>query len=63
MKRRKDNSWEEEDNRDDRAFLKLEKEILKEMFPHSATIFEAEKEDEEEVGEEKKRAGGGAIVL
>ena len=43
--------------------MRLKKENLKEMFPHSATIFEAEKEDEEEVGEEKKRAGGGAIVL
>ena len=51
MKRRKDNSWEEEDNRDDRAFLKLEKEIWKEMFPHSAELSEAGEEEEEEVEE------------
>ena len=53
MKRWKEKSWEEEDERDDRAFLKLKKEIWKEMFPHSAEILEAEEEYQEEVEEEE----------
>ena len=44
IKLRKENLWEEEHDQDDRAFLKLEKEILKEMFPHSSDILEAEEE-------------------
>ena len=63
MKRRKDNSWEEEDNRDDRAFLKLEKEILKEMFPHSSDILEAEEEQVKEFEEKYERGGGSAILI
>ena len=38
--------WEDDNNRDNRAFLKLEKEIWREIFPHSAEILESEKEEE-----------------
>jgi hypothetical protein len=48
MKRWKDKSWEEKDERDDREFLELEMEIYKEMFPHSAQLLFEEEEEEEE---------------
>ena len=49
MKQWKDNSWEEEDGRDDRASFKLEKKIWKEMFPHIAKILKAQEEQDEDV--------------
>ena len=45
MKQWRDNWWEEEYDRDYRALLKLEKEIRKERFPHSAKILKAEEEE------------------
>ena len=63
MKQWKDNSWEEQDDQDDIAFLKLGKEIWKEFFSHSAQMLEAQEEEEQEVEEEQEMVGGGAIVL
>ena len=63
MKLCKENLWEEEDDRDDRAFLKLEKEIWKEMLPHGAELLEAEEEEVQEVEEEGNRVGEGKILI
>ena len=51
LKRWKDDSWEEKDERDDQEFLQLELEIYKEMFPESAKLL---LEEEEEVVEEEE---------
>ena len=47
MKLWRDNLWEYKDGQDDRAFLKLEKDICKEKFAHITKILEAEEEEEE----------------
>jgi hypothetical protein len=60
MKRWKDKSWEEKDERDDQEFLELEMEIYKEMFPHSAELLF--KEEEEDEDEEKINSEGDAEV-
>ena len=47
IKLRKENSWEEANNLDNREFFKLGKYIWKGMFPHNAELFKAEEEEEE----------------
>ena len=48
LKRWKENDWDELEERDTKKFLELEKEIYLEMFPHNASLFENNNEDEEE---------------
>ena len=42
MERFKSNNWAEEDERDDKAYLELEKEIYLEQYPWNASMFEEE---------------------
>ena len=53
MKRWKDNDWDEKDERDDRAFLELEKAVYLDMCPHNAGIFDNEEEDDASQDEEE----------
>ena len=48
------NEWDEKDNRDDIAFLEIEKEIWKEQFPHRANHLDDEDGSEEEGEEEEE---------
>ena len=52
MERHSKNEWDEKDNRDDIAFLEIEKEIWKEQFPHRANHLNDENDSEEELEEE-----------
>ena len=53
MKRWSENDWKEDDERDAREFLELEKKIFLEKYPRSKEIFNDEGEEEEQ--EEKFR--------
>ena len=63
---RKDD-WNENDDRDDREFLSVERKIYKEMYPHGTRMLEEEEAEEETEEEEeleaeekeKKEAGKG----
>ena len=54
MERHSKNEWDEKDNRDDIAFLEIEKEIWKEQFPHRANHLDDEDGSEEEGEEEEE---------
>ena len=48
MQRWKDNDWDEKDDRDDKEFLDVEKEIWMEMFPDSVHLLHEDEIEEEE---------------
>ena len=54
MERHSKNDWDEKDNRDDIAFLEIEKEIWKEQFPHRANHLNDENDSEEELEEDEE---------
>ena len=57
MKRSRDNSWKENDERDDNTFLEIEKNIYKSMNPHSAEFLEDGENSEEEFNDNIEENG------
>ena len=52
LKRWKEKDWDENDKRDTKEFLELEKEIHLGLYPHNKYLFQDEDEEEEEDNEE-----------
>ena len=55
LKRWREDSWDEDENRDDQEFLELEKEIYLKEMPHNAELFEGEEEAEKEEQKQKDK--------
>ena len=58
MKRFKANDWDENEERDSREFLELEKEIHLKMFPHSKAFDDDDDDDEQGENGDSEEEGG-----
>ena len=56
LRRWKSNDWDEDDNRDDQEFLKVERQIYLQSMPENAELFEAEEKEEEKMEAEMAAA-------
>ena len=60
LKRWREKDWDEKEERDTMEFLEVEKEIYRDLFPHTADIFNDDDEDpEDEMLAGKENAYGG----
>ena len=62
MKRWKEKSWEEDDEQDDRAFLKLKKEIGKKCF-HIVPRYWRQRKIIRRRSKKKSTWGGGVVIV